>query len=62
MSEKPARGGAREGAGRKARDTPRKAITVRLEPEDVARLRDLCKARGVSQADWITEKIRKFRR
>lgn len=55
------RGGKREGAGRKPRKTPREAITVRLEPQDAAKLRGLCKARGVSQADWITEKIRRSR-
>jgi len=55
------RGGNRKGAGRKPRDTPREAITVRLEPQDVAKLRDLCKARELSQADWITDKIRRSR-
>ena len=55
------RGGARTGAGRKQRDSPREAITVRLEPKDATKLRDLCKARELSQADWITEKIRKSR-
>lgn len=61
MKKKPTRGGAREGAGRKPRDIPREAITVRLEPQDAAKLRDLCVARKLSQADWITEKIRKSR-
>jgi hypothetical protein len=61
MKKKPTRGGARLGAGRKPRDTPREAITVRLEPQDAAKLRDLCKAREVSQADWITDKIRRSR-
>ena len=60
-SMKAKRGGARQGAGRKPRDTPRKAITVRLEPQDAAKLRDLCKARELSQADWITDKIRRSR-
>jgi predicted HicB family RNase H-like nuclease len=58
---KPTRGGKREGAGRKPRDTPREAITVRLEPQDAAKLRDLCAAQEVSQADWITDKIRRSR-
>ncbi len=58
---KPKRGGAREGAGRPQRDTPREAITVRLEPQDAAKLRDLCAARELSQADWITDKIRRSR-
>ena len=63
MSGKPlvevlTRGGKREGAGRKTRATPRKAITVRLEPQDAAKLRDLCAAKGLSRAEWITDKIR----
>jgi hypothetical protein len=61
MKKQPTRGGARHGAGRKPRDTPREAITVRLEPQDAAKLRDLCKARELSQADWITSKIRNAR-
>jgi len=61
MTPKQPRGGAREGAGRKTRETPREAITARLEPEDAARLRLLCAASGKSQADWITDKIRKAR-
>lgn len=56
------RGGKREGAGRKPRETPREAITVRLEPQDAGKLRDLCKARNVSQAEWVTDKIKKARK
>jgi hypothetical protein len=55
---KPARGGTRAGSGRKPRAIPREAITVRLEPEHANKLRDLCKARNVSQAGWIAEKIK----
>jgi hypothetical protein len=55
------RGGKREGAGRKPRKIPREAITVRLEPEHAAKLRDICKAHNVSQAAWVTEKIKKSR-
>ena len=61
MIPKPTRGGARKGAGRKPRDATREAITVRLEPQDAGKLRDLCAVREVSQADWITEKIRRSR-
>ena len=56
------RGGKRPGAGRKPRDTPREAITVRLEPQDAAKLRDLCLLRDMSQADWFAEKIRAAKR
>jgi hypothetical protein len=59
MNPKPTRGGKREGAGRKPRETPREAITVKLEQQDAGKLRILCKARKISQAKWITEKIRK---
>ena len=52
-------GGARKGAGRPPRDTPREAITVRLEPEHATKLRALCKARSLSQANWITDKIKR---
>lgn len=62
MKGKPTRGGARDGAGRKPRDTPREAITVRLEPEHAAKLRDLCKARNVSQTEWVTDKIKRARK
>jgi hypothetical protein len=33
------------------------AITVRLEPEDAERLRELCRAAGCSQADWISRAV-----
>ena len=59
---KTTRGGARPGAGRKPRETPREAITVRLEPQDAAKLRDLCKACNVSQADWVADKIKRARK
>jgi hypothetical protein len=58
---KPTRGGTRPGAGRKPRPVPREAVTVRLEPQDAAKLRSLCAAAGKSQADWIAGKIRQAR-
>ena len=62
MTPKSTRGGARKGAGRKHRDTPRESITVRIEPQDAAKLRHLCAARNVSQAGWITGKIKRARK
>jgi hypothetical protein len=53
------RGGKREGAGRKPRQIPRSAITVRLEPSHADKLRAICRARKMSQAGWVTEKIEK---
>jgi hypothetical protein len=58
MKPKPTHGGARKGAGRKTRTTKRKAITVRLEPQDADRLRDLCQTEELSQAKWIAKQIR----
>ena len=55
---KPTHGGARKGAGRKPRTIPRKAITVRLEPQDADRLRVLCRSDQMSQANWIAKQIR----
>ena len=55
---KPTRGGARKGAGRKPRTIKRKSITVRLEPQDADRLRELCRAEELSQANWIAKQIR----
>jgi len=52
------RGGARKGAGRKPRTIPRKSITVRLEPQDADRLRELCRSEEMSQANWIAKQIR----
>ena len=57
MNPKPIHGGARKGAGRKPRDTPRVAITVRLEPHDADALRKICKRRAMSQAEWVSLKI-----
>jgi len=55
----PTRGGKRQNAGRKPRAVPLKAVTVRLEPEVHAKLKAICKARQVSQAGWITGKVRR---
>ena len=58
MTPKTTHGGARKGAGRKPRTIPRKAITVKLEPQDANRLRELCHAEELSQANWIAKQIR----
>ena len=57
MTDKPTRGGARPGSGRKRRTVPRVPITVRLEPDDAERLRELCRAAGCSQAEWIAAAV-----
>lgn len=40
--KKSTRGGRRKGAGRKPRETPLEAITVKVEPEHAARFREIC--------------------
>ena len=55
------RGGKRKGAGRKPRLEPREAVTVRLEPEDAEKFHKLCEAKGRSQAQQITEWIKRAR-
>jgi len=54
-------GGKRKGAGRKPRLEPRKAVTVRLEPEHAEIFRKICDAKGRSQAEQITEWIKRDR-
>ena len=61
MTPPTGQGGPGRGQGRHKRSVPREAITVRLEPQDAAKLRGLCKARGVSQAEWVTGKVRSSR-
>lgn len=53
------RGGPNRGQGRKPRAIPREKITVALDPEDANKLRTICKEQEVSQATWVTGKIRK---
>lgn len=48
------RGGKRKGAGRKPRSAPLKAVTVKLEPGDVARLKKICKEKNLSQSKLIS--------
>ena len=55
------RGGKREGAGRPAREVPRVGVTVRLEPEEVKRLKRIAEAKGRSVAGQIAEWIRRAR-
>lgn len=55
------RGGKRKGAGRKPRETPLEAITVKIEPEHAERFRAICATKGRSQAQQITEWIKRAR-
>lgn len=54
-------GGKRKGAGRKPRSEAREALTVRIEPEQAEKFRKLCTAKGRSQAEQITEWIKRAR-
>lgn len=52
-------GGKRKGAGRKPRSTPLEAITVKLEPDHARKFREICQAKRLSQAQQITEWIKR---
>jgi len=54
---KPTRGGKRTGAGRKRRESPRVAITIRLEPSDAAEFKAICAANHRSQAEQVVDWI-----
>jgi hypothetical protein len=54
-------GGKRKGAGRKRRETPLEALTVKVEPEHAERFSAICKAKGRSQSAQITEWIKRAR-
>jgi hypothetical protein len=55
------RGGKRKGAGRKPRETPLEAITVKIEPKHAERFREICATKERSQAQQITEWIKRAR-
>lgn len=57
MKNKLTQGGARKGAGRKPRATKRVAVTVRMEPEDAAKMKAICKHLKLSHAKWLSQKI-----
>lgn len=61
IEEKMTAGGKRPGAGRKPRETPRETISVKIEPEHAEKFRAICKARGRSQSEQITEFIKRAR-
>jgi hypothetical protein len=50
-------GGKRDGAGRKALEVKKVAVTVRLDPVTVAKLRFICKRRRQSQAAVLSDLI-----
>jgi len=53
----PTRGGARKGAGRKARKTPRQALTLRVEPEIAKKFARLCEGKERSQSEQFSEMV-----
>jgi len=54
-------GGKRKGAGRKPRLEARETITIRIEPEHADKFRQICKAKGRSQAQQFAEWIKRAR-
>lgn len=55
------RGGKREGAGRKPRSEPKKAVTVRLEPNAYDKFTALRHAYGRSESAQIEEMVKRAR-
>jgi predicted HicB family RNase H-like nuclease len=48
------KGGKRKGAGRKPRQTARKQVNLRLEPETKEKLDRICEAEDISQTERVT--------
>lgn len=59
MIEQKKRGGARENAGRKAKDPTKKAVTVSfcLSPEEKEKLQQAIKESGLTQTAYIKSKL-----
>ena len=53
------RGGKRKGAGRKPRSTPKKTVTVRLEPKTYEKFTELRHIYGRSESAQIEEMIKR---
>lgn len=54
-------GGSREGAGRKARQQPREALTIRVEPEISEKFKKVCESKNRSQSEQLTEWVKRAR-
>ena len=59
MSQKSNRGGARVGSGRPRRENPRININMRIEPDVVAKFKDICKITGRTQSEQFSEWVRR---
>ena len=58
MSNTQKNGGRREGAGRPPNKVAKVALTVKIEPSALTRLKQICKATETSQARQIEELIK----
>ena len=47
-------GGKRKGAGRKPLTTPKKTVSVKLDPAEIDKLNAICAAKQISQAGQIS--------
>ena len=59
MTDKPTKGGAREGSGKKRLLLPRQTFTIRLSAAARARLTELCRERVTTAGKLIDELILK---
>ena len=47
-------GGKRKGAGRKPLTTPKKTVSVKLDPAEIDKLNAICAAKQISQAGQVS--------
>ena len=47
-------GGKRKGSGRKPLTTPKKTVSVKLDPAEIDKLNAICKTKQLSQAGQIS--------
>ena len=59
MTDKPTKGGARKGSGKKRLLLPRQTFTIRLSAAARARLAELCQERATTAGKLIDELILK---
>jgi hypothetical protein len=47
-------GGKRKGSGRKPLTTPKKTVSVKLDPAEIDKLNEVCRSKQLSQAGTIS--------
>tara|TARA_R100000808_G_scaffold25089_1_gene61677 strand:- start:6813 stop:7004 length:192 start_codon:yes stop_codon:yes gene_type:complete len=55
METKTNRGGARPGAGRPRRDSPRTVVSMRIEPDIAEKFKNIAKENQISQSEMFSK-------